>query len=85
MPNFADWFFSFVPARCMCCKRDRRAVALQMAREKLNKEINIIEIVKSWRYFELAIKSLLDERQRIDFKEKSRYIAIDPDPEDKQT
>ena len=56
-----------------------------MARDKLDKEINIIEIVKSWRYFELAIKSLLKERQRIDFKEKSRYIAIDPDPADDET
>ena len=56
-----------------------------MARDKLDKEINIIEIVKSWRYFELAIKSLLEERKRIDFKEKSRYIAINPDPADEQT
>ena len=56
-----------------------------MAREKLDKEINIIEIVKSWRYFELAVKSLLKERERIDFKEKSRYIAINPDPDDEQT
>ena len=55
-----------------------------MARDKLDKEINIIEIVKSWRYFELAIKSLLEERKRIDFKEKSRYIAINPDPADEQ-
>ena len=56
-----------------------------MARDKLDKEINIIEIVKSWRYFELAVKYLLEERKRIDFKEKSRYIAINPDPADEQT
>ena len=55
-----------------------------MARDKLDKEINIIEIVKSWRYFELAIKSLLEERKRIDLKEKSRYIAINPDLADEQ-
>ena len=45
-----------------------------MAREKLDKEINIIEIVKSWRYFDKAIHSLLDDKKRIDFKEKARYI-----------
>ena len=56
-----------------------------MARDKLDKEINVIEIVKSWRYFELAVKYLLEERKRIDFKEKSRYIAINPDPADGQT
>ena len=52
-----------------------------MARNKLNKEINIIEIVKSWRYFERALHHLLPENKRLDFKEKSRYIAINPDPE----
>ena len=50
-----------------------------MARNKLDKEINIIEIVKSWRYFENAIKVLLPERQRLDLKEFARYISIDPD------
>ena len=53
-----------------------------MAREKLDKEINIIEMVKSWRYFEQAIKYLLPEKQRLDFKERARYIAVDPDPDE---
>lgn len=33
-----------------------------MAREKLDKEINIIEIVKSWRYLENAVRSLLTDK-----------------------
>ena len=45
-----------------------------MARAKLEKEINIIEIVKSWRYYESAFKFLLPEKQRLDFKERARYI-----------
>ena len=45
-----------------------------MARDKLDKEINIVEIVKSWRYFESALRYLLPERQRLDLKERSRYI-----------
>lgn len=45
-----------------------------MARDKLETEINIIEIVKSWRYFENAFKELLPEGKRIDLKERSRYI-----------
>ena len=52
-----------------------------MAREKLDKEINIIEMVKSWRYFEQAIKYLLPEKQRLDFKERARYMTINPDPD----
>ena len=55
---------------------------MEMARNKLNKEINIIEIVKSWRYFERALHYLLPEKKRLDFKERARYIAINPDPED---
>ena len=54
---------------------------MEMARNKLNKEINIIEIVKSWRYYERALHYLLPEKKRLDLKEKSRYIAINPDPE----
>ena len=50
-----------------------------MAREKLNKEINIIEIVKSWRYYESALHHLLPEKKRLDLKERSRYHQINPD------
>ena len=52
---------------------------MQMARDKLNEEINIIEIVKSWRYFRRALQILLSPEQKIKCKERSRYIAINPD------
>lgn len=52
---------------------------MDKARQKMDEEINIIEIVKSWRYFEKAIHFLLTDKQRRHFKERSRYIAIDPD------
>ncbi len=38
-------------------------------------------MVKSWRYYEKAFKYLLPEKERLDFKERSRYIAINPDPD----
>ena len=49
------------------------------AREKLEKEINIIEIIKQQRYFAKAINELIVPSKRIDLKEKSRYITINPD------
>ena len=52
---------------------------MHLAREKLNREINIIEIVKSWRYYDKAFHFLLAEKQRLDFKERTRYITINPD------
>ena len=52
---------------------------MAMAREKLDKEINIIDIVKSYRYFNGALRFLLTESKRMDLKERARYIAINPD------
>ena len=52
---------------------------MEIARQKLDKEINIIEIVKSWRYYDKALHYLLPADKRLDFKERSRYISIDPD------
>ena len=54
---------------------------MQLAREKLHREINIIEIVKAWRYFSKALHYLLPEKERLDFKERTRYISINPDPD----
>ena len=45
----------------------------------MEQETNIIEIIKSKRYIERALRHLLNEKKRFEFKERSRYIAIDPD------
>ena len=51
---------------------------MEMARKKLDQEINIIEIVKSRRFFKKALKILLSKKKRMELKERSRYISIDP-------
>lgn len=60
-PFFMEYLQSWLPkcCHCFCLKRNRRQIAMQQAREKLDKEINIIEMVKAWRYFEKAIRFLL--------------------------
>ncbi len=78
-PYFLECFRSLIPRSEKCCKLNRREIAMKKARQKLEQEINIIEIVKSWRYFSRAIHHLLPEKKREHFKERSRYIAIDPD------
>ena len=45
----------------------------------MDKEINIIDIIKSRRFFTLALRKLLSYKDRMDLKERSRYIIIDPD------
>ena len=82
-PNFCGWFRSCVPGFLVCCSLTRKEKAMNLAREKLNREINIIEIVKSWRYYDKAFRFLLAEKQRLDFKERTRYITINPDKCDK--
>ena len=82
-PNFKDWCMSWIPKRCIFCKKSRHEIAMSMAREKLCREINIIEIVKSWRYFENAFNYLIPEKKRLSLKEYSRYLSIDPDNADK--
>lgn len=62
-----------------CCKPSRKERFFQMARQRLQNEINIVEIIKSRRFFTRALRLLLSERQRFKMKEKSRYIVIDPD------
>ena len=42
-------------------------------------EMNIIEIIKSRRYFNAAIRFLLDKKQRMRLKERGRYTVINPD------
>ena len=48
----------------------------------MDREIDIIEMIKSRRFFHLAIHKLLSHKERVDLKERSRYSLIDPDTED---
>ncbi len=50
-----------------------------MGRSMLEKETNIIEIVKSRRYLSEAIRLLLSKEQRKELKERSRYLIVNPD------
>lgn len=46
LPYFKDYFMSWVPSCCNCCKLSRRERAFEKARDRLEKEMNIIELVK---------------------------------------
>jgi len=45
----------------------------------MQKETNIIEIVKSRRYFNAALRFLLTKKQRMKLKERGRYTVVNPD------
>ena len=50
-----------------------------MARDRLEKEMNIIELIKSQRYFARALKSLIPREKRLQLREQTRYLVVDPD------
>ena len=62
---------------------DRLERGFEKARGQLLEEINIIEIIKSRRFFQKALKVLLTKKKRLELKERSRYISINPDDIDK--
>ena len=68
---------------CKCLRPDRLERGFEKARGQLLEEINIIEIIKSRRFFQKALKVLLTKKKRLELKERSRYISINPDDIDK--
>ena len=56
--NINEWFLDSLP-KCMrckkCCRKSVKLKELELARLKLSREINIIEIVKSRRLIKQAI------------------------------
>ena len=45
----------------------------------MQRETNIIEIVKSRRYFNAALRFLLTKKQRMKLKERGRYTVVNPE------
>ena len=52
---------------------------MEKAREALNKELNIIGIVRQLRYFKLASDQLLHKKTRNKLKKQSQYVFIESD------
>lgn len=51
---------------------------MRFAREALENEINIISMIKSRRYFHMALTSLLSPGDRLNLKSISQYALVDP-------
>ena len=71
-----------LPSQFVCCKMNRQEKAFSKAREKLEKELNVIELIKSRRYFAKALKMLVPPETRLRLREQTRYLVIDPDSDD---
>lgn len=82
LSNPRDAFCDLLPSCLQCCRSNRRDASLQIGRDKLDKEINIIEIIKSRRYFKASLKLLLTKKQRERLQRKTQYIHVDPEGSD---
>ena len=85
--NPKEYFRETLPSWvCFCksCKPDRLERGFQEARERMQSETNILEIVKSRRYFNAALRFLLTKKQRLKIKERGRYTVFNPDRKDKR-
>ena len=46
MPQCTDYLMSWIPDRCKsCCRQNRKDKSFQMARDRLEKEMNFIELI----------------------------------------
>ena len=76
--NIMYYLINLLPQRCQCCHKTRKQRGIDRALHLMQQEINIVETVKSRRFFRSAMKLLLSREQRLSLREHSNYILIDP-------
>ena len=58
---------SIIPKRCRCqkyFKQTREEKMFEIARVKLESEVNLVEVIKMQRYIKLALKTIFNEKKR---------------------
>ena len=74
--NIYEWFYDLLPTfvrfRC-CCRKMEKLKEFELVRERLTHEINIVEIVKSRRLIQAAIKLLLSKERHSKMLKNVQY------------
>ena len=65
-----------VSCRVCCCKKNRKQIILHKSLKKLQKEVDVIKLIRSKRFVHLALKHLLDNTVRKELKAKSRFKEV---------
>ena len=65
-----------LPRKMVCCHQSRKQIALNKARESLEKEVDVLKLIRSRRFVHLALKHLLEPPLRKEFKARSRAKEI---------
>ena len=84
---FKEYLQSLLPQRCLkCCCRcirpSKKDQLFEEARERLQKELDLVGILKQLRFFQIAFRSVLSPKAILLLKEKSEKLLLDVDDED---
>ena len=80
--NLCDYLLDCLPKFCLCCAKSKRSRAFEVARNKLDQETDIVQLVKSIRFFhsQLGLSGLGQElRPKSEIKVRDQFIYIDVD------
>ena len=69
-------FDRLLPSRLVCCKKRRKQVVMEKALRELKKQVDVIKMIRSRRFVDLALRYLLDNAVRIELKKRSKYEEI---------
>ena len=62
--NIKEYCRGLLPCKITCSAKSRKQLALENARASLEKQVDIINMIKSRRYVHLALKHLIDPALR---------------------
>ena len=62
--NSCFYVADLLPAKIRCCKKSRRQRSLEKARQNMDEEFNVIQIIHAHRYFNRALRLLLSKAER---------------------
>ena len=66
-----------MPCKLTCSTKNRKQLAIEQARASLEKQVDILSMIKSRRYVHLALKHLIEPTVRKELKMRSQIQDVD--------
>ena len=70
--------YRLLPSKLICCQKNKKLIVLESACKALEKEVDIVKIIRSKRLVHIALKHLLLPEVYKKFKHQSRFTKISP-------
>ena len=76
--NILDFCLSkLIPSKLVCCRKKRKQIVMERARAALEKEVDVIQMIRTRRFVLMALKHLLDPALHKEFKSQSQALQLD--------